>query len=411
MHLNIKQEGRVAACWRHLGKLGDYRDSTLEEIWNSEEIRELRRALLHGEQPYDCRACWDCENSGIESPRTTSNFNGARSGVTEENMLELMGDDYSMPISALKKLEIRFDNVCNLMCRHCSPQFSSRWEAAVNRDKEFYNQMKPHTHLRVEDNHVRLTDKMIDEAIEMSSHLTHIMVAGGEPLMHPRHYEFLEKIQSEADHIHLDYNSNLHILGIKGHNVIDLWKKFKSFQIRVSIDGYPPIYSYFRVGSEIESVVANLHTLIEEMPRARIQTTCTTGVLNITRLTEIFDFYNSIGGFIHASLIQTPRALNPKILPPELKRITTEKWLEWSDNIEENITKTAHPRILESEYSLKKQLQDTKNYGDTVINYMNSEDWYHDWHKFEDYASSLDAYHKTNLLDVYPEFEPYWKKS
>ena len=126
MHLNVKQEGRVAACWRYQGNIGDYRYESLKEMWNNERLRELRRAHLHGEQPEECRACWDFEGRGVESPRTTSNENGEKRGVTEENMLEIMGNDYSMPMSALTKIELRFDNVCNLMCRHCSPVYSSR---------------------------------------------------------------------------------------------------------------------------------------------------------------------------------------------------------------------------------------------------------------------------------------------
>ena len=40
---------------------------------------------------------------------------------------------------------------------------------------------------------------------------------------------------------------------------------------------------------------------------------------------------------------------------------------------------------------------------------MNSKDQYSDWDKFIDYTKILDKHHNTNILEVYPEFVPYWK--
>ena len=36
---------------------------------------------------------------------------------------------------------------------------------------------------------------------------------------------------------------------------------------------------------------------------------------------------------------------------------------------------------------------------------MNSEDWHDHWTEFIDYSSELDAYFKTNLVEVYPEYK------
>ena len=408
MHLNIKQEGRVSACWRYQGTIGDYRNESLEAMWNNDKMRELRRAHLHGEQPIECRSCWDFEKSGIESPRNTSNEQGEKLGVTEENMLETMGNDYTMPIEHLTKVELRFDNICNLMCRHCSPVFSSRWHSAIHKDADLRSEFSKHSPLRKEDKHVKLTDEIIAEAENLSNHVTHFMVSGGEPLIHPKHYTFLENILHNADKIHLDYNSNLHTLEFKGKDILNLWKQFKSFQIRVSIDGYPDIYEYKRVDSNLDAVCQNIQRLIDEMPEAQIHTTCTTSVLNITRLTKIFEFYNSIGGGLHTSLVQTPKALNPKILPALIKEEITDIWNDWIVNAEDNITRTAHPRITEHESGVKWQVDRATRYGNYVVNYMNSEDRFFEWKMFKGYISAQDRYHNTNVLDVYPEFKPYW---
>ena len=42
---------------------------------------------------------------------------------------------------------------------------------------------------------------------------------------------------------------------------------------------------------------------------------------------------------------------------------------------------------------------------------MNGGDWFEHWQEFINYMRPQDRYHKTNILDVYPEFRPYWEKN
>ena len=68
-HLNIKHEGKVSACWRYPDELGNYTSSTLEEIWNNKNIKQLRKSLLNSEKPAGCKSCWDLEASNSKSTR------------------------------------------------------------------------------------------------------------------------------------------------------------------------------------------------------------------------------------------------------------------------------------------------------------------------------------------------------
>ena len=44
-----------------------------------------------------------------------------------------------------------------------------------------------------------------------------------------------------------------------------------------------------------------------------------------------------------------------------------------------------------------------------MIKYMNSRDEYDPgWKSFIEFAKIQDTYHKTNILDYYPEFTEYW---
>ena len=87
-----------------------------------------------------------------------------------------------------------------------------------------------------------------------------------------------------------------------------------------------------------------------------------------------------------------------------MKKEITDNWNSWLDNIDETISKD-----LKSNIDLVTQIKSDKRFGNQVIRYMNIKDQYKDWNMFQDYASILDAHHKTNILDVYPEFKPYWQ--
>jgi len=403
-HINIKQEGKLSACWRFPDRIGDYTTDTLAETWNGERMLELRRALLNGEQHSGCKSCWDLESAGVTSTRQSCQKDYAHT-VTHNSAMQKMNKDYTMPVKEITSIEIRFDNICNLMCRHCSPDYSSKWEAAVKKDSELMEQMIHYGTYRKRDYHVNLTDAMIEEIGTFAPHLKQIMIAGGEPLYHDKHYKFLESLADSAHNIELSYNSNLNTLEYKGQSILDLWRNFKSVSMRVSIDADPSIYEYVRTHADLPKVERNIRTANLELNNLHLNATCTTSMLNITRLTDIFDYFNSLGAYIHTSLVQYPQALNPRLLPPELKQQVTAQWKDWIANAETNLRRTQTSNHVD----IQTQIKRATRFGNSVVDYMNSENWYDEhWQEFKNYTSALDKFHGTDILEWYPEFKPYW---
>jgi len=399
-HINIKQEGKVSACWRYPDRIGDYTDQSINEIWNGDEIKILRKQLLNNERPVGCRSCWDMEDSGVRSTRLQSSIDFANL-MDIEKAKSLISKDFSMPKENLKSIEIRFDNICNLMCRHCSPDYSSKWEVAVKRDPKLYDKMIKFGTFRKSDNHINLNQNIIDEiGYTLSSNLTEIMLAGGEPLYHEKHYDFIKSVLPNAKNIRLSYNSNLTTLDYKGNSIIELWKHFKRVDLRVSIDGDPTCYHYVRMHSGLKTIEKNIK-LVQELPNIRVSATCTTSLLNITRLISIIEYFLSLGAYFHASLVQYPRALNPKLLPNNLKEKITSEWQLWVDDIDNNIKKCV--KLLPNT-DIESHCKNILKFGQLIINYMNSEDWSQYWHEFIDYSNLLDEHFNTKLIDVYPEF-------
>lgn len=404
-HLNVKQEGKISACWRYPDRVGDYTTDSIVEVWNNDEMKNLRRQLLAGERPEGCRSCWDLEDSGVVSTRQQTTKDYAKI-IDIDTVKDVIADDYSMPLENLKSIEVRFDNICNLMCRHCSPDYSSVWETEVKRNPILNKKMIELKTYRKQDEHVLLNDKTINEIGQLSDNLVEVMIAGGEPLYHDKHYKFIESLLPNADKIMLSYNSNLTRLEYKGKNILDLWKNFRRVLLRVSIDGEPGCYSYVRVHNDLAKVEKHIAQVID-LPNTKVNATCTTSLLNITRLTKVAEYFLSLGAYFHTSLVQYPRALNPKLLPKELKEQITTEWHLWCQDIDANITKHLKPC---RNNDIEQHKRSLLKFGNQVIDYMNSGDWNQHWSEFTDYARVLDNHLNTDILEVYPEYVKYFQE-
>lgn len=408
IHTNIKQEGKVSCCWRFTGKLDDYTKNSLRKIWNNDNIRNVRKDLIQGEKNTWCNSCWDMENSGAKSTRQQclEDYNHLVKNLDVE---KIKNNNYFVDTKNIKSIEIRFDNICNLMCRHCSPEYSSMWENAVKKDNNLMSLMKEYSTYRKQNYHMKLTDNIIKEITEnFAPHLEEILIAGGEPLYHEKHYNFINNLLPFADNIMLSYNTNLSTLEYKKQNILPLWKKFRKILMRVSIDGDRNCYDYVRVNynSDIYKVEKNIKQ-VQKLNNISLSATCTTSILNVTRFVDIIEYYLSLGVFFHTSIVQYPKALNIKLLPHCLKEIIANDYYNWTNNIEENIY-----TLLDNKYH--KNIEKYKNrilkFGNNIITYMLSENLYEkEWHLFVAYAKKLDHYHKTNLLNTYPEFKPYYE--
>lgn len=400
-HLNIKQKGRVSSCWRTSAEIGNLNTQSLDQIWNDAPIRELRRQFLNGEKPKQCESCWDMEAAGIRSTRLGELEDKAN--ITYEQAKEQINSNYEMDTNNLTIIEVRFDNMCNLMCRHCSPVYSSKWENVLKNDPELLAiSDRLGNNQTGWDKQFRLTQDTIDE-IGQFKNLEQIMISGGEPLFHNKHYGFLENLLPIAHNLEMSYSTNLSLLHYKKHSIVELWKKFRVLDLRISMDGDDWCYNYARPFGKLSIIEDNIKTVTSELNNAHISCSCTTNLFNITRIPQIFEYFNSLGAYIHCSLVQEPFALNPQALPAQLKEQVNKDWEEWLPTARDTFKKA------NNSLDIDKQVKLATKWGDYVIDYMNGKDLYEEyWSDFVIYANAQDKYHNTNILDIYPEYARYW---
>lgn len=136
-HLQIAPNGTVKMCCVASEDIHDngrpfniYIDS-YESIWNSDYMREARRGLVAGEDVSACRRCFDEEKLVGQSRRTiqtTYHLDTVYGCDAEDFIAEARRNDWRVE-DRPHFLQLNMGNQCNLACRMCSSQYSSRIEA------------------------------------------------------------------------------------------------------------------------------------------------------------------------------------------------------------------------------------------------------------------------------------------
>ncbi len=129
-HLQIAPNGTVKMCCiagedLHEGgrPLNVYVDG-YDAIWNSNYMRSARRGLAEGERITPCSRCFAEEDTVGVSRRTTQNLVWAPEGKSA--IVEAARANDWRVEDRPNFLQLNMGNLCNLACRMCSSQYSSR---------------------------------------------------------------------------------------------------------------------------------------------------------------------------------------------------------------------------------------------------------------------------------------------
>jgi MoaA/NifB/PqqE/SkfB family radical SAM enzyme len=332
VHVSTMPHGEVKLCCRAqppqhgVNPNVKNEDFNLKDYWHSEYMNEIRDSLIEGKKVHQCGNCWKMENKDIVSLRLN-------------RLTDLMDNDvYIKPVEHYLKhrevefkvplIELKLSNVCNFKCRMCWPKDSSKWVQDWDKVKKFYNQEdKDYIEEIVEGNNLRQTRVMnlfekdehfVGHLVELMEHIEEIEFAGGEPLMDPIHYRVLDSIP-HPENVTLKYSTNLSIMKMGKHSVIDLWKKFKSIKLTISIDGYRELNHKIRRGSDWDLLKSNIELVKKECPNIDVikGTTCISG-MNAQELGETAEaIVFELGIHWHTSRVQYPDFLHANVLSPE----------------------------------------------------------------------------------------------
>jgi len=322
IHLHAFANGDVYPCCMadYNFKLGNSRNQTFTEIWNSQRMKELRVSMINDQQHSACDKCYNIENSGGTSMRQNMNTQFSHKFTN----VDTTHPDGTVDKVDMTYMDIRFSNICNFKCRSCGPTFSSQWK------DEWEQLYTGGTWPRV--TRVKNTLAEVWEDIETwIDTVEQIYFAGGEPLIMDEHYKILEYlIANNKTDIGISYNTNMSTLVYKKHNVIDLWKHFKNIRIDASLDGYGKHAEYIRAGTDWNQVEKNIEYVRSNCVNITFSISCTVSVYNAFHITDFFKYcidkkFVNYPDNITINIVQFPELLNTQVLPMHLKNQVIEK--------------------------------------------------------------------------------------
>jgi radical SAM protein with 4Fe4S-binding SPASM domain len=322
IHTHVLPSSEVIPCcvWPYNKSLGNVSNSSLKEIINNDEYKQIRKKMLSDESVENCRQCYQRDSADGMSLRTSSN---SKWGHFFERDVLPTTDDVTITDFKMVYFDIRFSNICNFKCRGCSPELSSSW---LSDHEKLYDYKSDKNKLIS----IMPNENIWSELLKLVPTIEEAYFAGGEPLIMDEHYLMLEEfIKAGRTDIRLSYNSNMSNLKFRDKLIVDYWKNFKNVYVGVSIDDFGPRGEYFRHGMSWDKVVENINFVRKECPHVYFSVNCTVSLFNVYYLPEIHqklvnDKIISIGDLL-LNLLIDPIEYRVQVLPREFREKIAKK--------------------------------------------------------------------------------------
>ena len=376
----IDPSSMVKPCCESAEILGDCSKKSLEQIWNSDAIKQLRKDMLSDKKSKSCKSCYIKENLGQDTLRKSIN----RRFVNQVAKIECTGDDGFLKDYSLNYIDARFNNLCNLSCRSCGPGSSSSWYQPAVAIGQIDKSVKA---LQVAGKN---THDIFDQLIQHIDSIERIYFAGGEPLMIDQFYQIVEELDRCGRHeVELIYNINMTKSSLSGKSIFDVWKNFKKISIGASLDGEYQRGEYLRTGQHWNDVVDFRKEMLIKRPDIDFYIATTASILNALHLP---DFHRS---WVDQGLIK-PEDFNIQMLfGPAYLRVDRAP-----DYLKNLIRKKYHTHL---EWLRPKDTVGRAVYGfESVLNYLNTDEKFNAV-EFWNNINPLDKYYGQDLVTTFPE--------
>ena len=271
---------------------------TINDYYNSPLYNKL---LDSNENDYwvdECHRCKSTEEGGGFSERQKAN----RIFSSKEQ---------------IESLQFAISNYCNISCLMCTPKLSTTWQNVIREDNELEDFF--------DDNKIVKTFDISQIKNSNLQYLKRITITGGEPLTSPVLLQLINELDSrvELSNVAIDINTNGTKVDVLYNNI---WKKFKSVKINLSIDAVEKLNDFIRLGSDWNQILQNYYNL-KEM-NLQLSICPTISALNINSISELYNFFSNDTFTPH--ILTFPTYLQYNSLPPAYvkKYVFTESNLE-----------------------------------------------------------------------------------
>jgi hypothetical protein len=310
---------------------GQYQPVTLEEHWNSEHMRSVRRRMMAGEQLPECDVC----NSKLLNTDVYRSYFNSLFGSKYQSAMELTTPDGATKMKPVS-WDYRFSNLCNFKCRTCGDMLSSAWETEQRQHNmiDWANTKNNWMVPAVKEQITQFQDTQIEQefATAVEQHqIEEVYWVGGEPLMYEQHWRYMKRIIELGDgkSLYARYNTNLSRCSYRGCDLFDdILGHVRDWQICASLDGTDSIGEYIRTGLRYDDWLVNYRRAVaSRRHRRQVRIDFTLTLPGLFSIPDILQLAKETDTEILAKVVFS---FTPDIIlsPLSLPRHLLEPWLD-----------------------------------------------------------------------------------
>jgi MoaA/NifB/PqqE/SkfB family radical SAM enzyme len=375
----------------------------IEDVWNSNHMKQIRQQMLDGERVEGCDPCYDLGNMGF--PTYRENFiddwlgHNAQAEEVARRIEVSKTNGYVVEEPPLY-LDFRLGTMCNLKCRMCQPQNSSQIF------KEF-------TNIEAEDpiagrflkenftwgNFGEYRDwqddpEFLEQVEKWLPQVTKLYFTGGEPTIIERVYWIMQKCVDLgiAQDIELVFNSNM--TNVQGR-FISLVEQFKNVLMCISVDAHGKLNEYIRGASHWKQVDKNIRKYCESKVVGRLLFSPVIQVYNILNITDLLDYMEELeiefGREIYLSLLVCfyPASLDFRVLPDNVREEAIKRLEAWKKRSKSLMSREESVQSMDA---LIKALKEKRH-----------DDWEKQLRTFKKYTKLLDGKRNESFEESIPD--------
>jgi len=315
------------------GDLKEYNPETLEQHWNNEHMRSVRRRMMAGETLQECQVCND---KLLNTDVYRDYFNNLFRHKIDDAFTKTDNTGYTEMKTV--SFDYRFNNLCNFKCRQCGDMLSSSWESEQRNHDMWSPERQPWmaSPLRQQISFFQDSTVVMEfmNAIE-EKRMEEIYWVGGEPLMWDIHWTAMARIieLKFSDRVYVRYNTNLSRTEIKGKKLFELLQQFRDWQVCASIDGTGETGEYIRTGLNYKKFLENFREgLAVARNKRQMQLDFTITMPGLQEIRNMFDLSQQLNAKLLTKVtfaFDSQQIMSPMCLPKTLLNEIIDENLEY----------------------------------------------------------------------------------
>lgn len=304
-------------------KIYNIKNMSIREWYDSEPMRRARMNMMSDRKWDHCARCWHEESVSGTSRRhrsnqksvifTKQNFNESYQqspGFSKfDHSQHNQGQYQGLPID----LHVDLGNYCNLACKMCNPQASSR---IAGYHKSWNIQQEVLSDWTKDD---QTWSRFKQELVEIPN-LKNIHFMGGETVIQPRFADLVDHLISHGrTDVCMSFVTNGTVFDLE---LVRNLKRFPRVGLEISIESLDTLNEYTRQGTDNAVVIENIKKYLAECNNSSITVTLrpAPSLLTVRSYWQVIEFALQHGLVIKSNICTDPDFLAIPVLPRQIRQ-------------------------------------------------------------------------------------------